>query len=1140
MLRVRFCGLNAQNSTKYIDVTNEACTSLPRQLAGLSELASLVLKSNSLSKVATQVGELRRLYWLDLDSNRLAEVPTQLGQLSALYWLDLHSNKLKAVPTQFGKLKALYKLGLDSNEIRAAPTELGELTALAWLDLRLNKLDSVPSQLGRLTELYRMGLDSNDLSVMPTQLGEMRALSSLHLGLNQLEAIPTQIGQLSFLALLDLRNNSLAAVPTELGNLTLLSSLSLESNSLAALPTQLGEVTTLASLHAGGNELVELPTQLGRISTLSWLDLHSNYLVAVPTEIGLLSELVWLSLDANNLTLLPTELGQVTALPRLRLSLNQLKSLPTELGMLTALGWLEVESNQLSSLPPYLGKLTALTRLDLGSNYLTELPTEFGELTKLARLDLRNNRLPMVPTQFGMLERLSSLYLDSNGLALMPTQLGRLTNLEIDVNPPVNLGVEAVGSHSIELSWLPPHRLPREMELRHYVIEIDLAGSSDTPVYVVSANKQKTIRLNELFLNDDIPMRMASVRVRAMVLNEDLDRYYTLWSKPLIVRTCPSYMHRRQTFEQCYAISGYYRRENGLAQSCTDLERVLPLGAINSDLCFVEEGTTVEDLPVSRYFWRASVSSEDIRMCPNTHFCTHQNASNLFTPNRYCAEYHTGTYCAACIEDYVIGVEGCEYCTQKMKDSRELLGLVCCALVLVVLFLYVYVLKQAGVFSKICCSVKRKPRRPGKQVKWGMGFKRCLKVIAPGTKVRILFGYFQVLSSYQRTFMRQSLLGSSNLLGMVTFVSNFDVFWLVSSASFRCTYDFSAYDVLLFVTLGPVALTALLFATTTSTVRCLMPSGLGSVIRQLISALLLLLFVVYPYVSQTILSTFWCEDFPDADRAANLTTSALRADYRLTCERDLDKSRLLFEVYAGIMVAVYPVGVVALYCWILYRYKAKIASFYKVGSVDKKENIIEVSFLIQPYRINRYWYEAYELIRKLIQSSFVGFLIGLRIHDQYPEFLALISQNLTILFTVNLALLRPYKRHSDMGFALISLLLLLPAAQYSLLDPYSRDEGIERYGIEALIITELVLFALFAVIDLTYSGARSGCIKVDDTKGSENSSSNRGYNVGKVRDQNPDSVREMNQVIEVSEEPAQLGDSEKQFFELRVRAIHRS
>jgi len=88
-----------------------------------------------------------------------------------------------------------------------------------------------------------------------------------------------------------------------------------------------------------------------------------------------------------------------------------------------------------------------------------------------------------------------------------------------------------------------------------------------------------------------------------------------------------------------------------------------------------------------------------------------------------------------------------------------------------------------------------------------------------------------------------------------------------------------------------------------------------SVRQETITTVFYLTFLVYPGVSQTILETYLCEEFPTA---TEIFKSALRADYRLSCEKS--EQRVIALVYASIMLVVYPIGIVLLYVSFLKRY----------------------------------------------------------------------------------------------------------------------------------------------------------------------------------------------------------------------------
>ena len=1097
----------------WLDLSSNILKVLPTELGLLTQLTWLDLTSNRLKVLPTEFGQLTQLTWLDLTSKRFMVflrsgrldglvLPTEFGQLTQLTWLDFKANSIQVLPTEFGQLTQLTRLDLNSNILKVLPTELGLLTQLTWLDLTSNRLKVLPTEFGQLTQLTKLDLGSDRLKVLPTEFGQLSRLTVLDLSWNRLKALPTEFGQLTQLtwlqlqqnnlevlpaefeqltqlASLNLNTNYLEALPTEFSRLTELSTLDLAQNGLEALPTEFGRLTKLASLNYRSNEeaaiktLGQLPTEFGQLTELTSLNLNTNGVKTLPTEFGQLTQLRVLDVDSNSLEALPTAFGQLTQLIELSLQWNFVKVLPTEFGQLTQLTMLILLTNSLEALPTEFGQLTQLTMLDLGWNRLKALPTEFGQLTQLTWVFLQHNNLEALPTEFGQLTQLTRLDLSSNRLKVLPTEFGRLTQLtwlQLQQNrlntlpfPPINLTVTFVSSAKIDLIWEQPMVPTTAGEYR---ARVSSGGVKET---YISFSGQTVVGIN--LLQTFPTVATSQVKFTIQVRAEFEGGYGSPYSKPLNVTTCPASMQREDTndIEACYALAGFYRNRLGSARRCTDLARVLPPGALGQCL---QARLGIENLSIQERFWRASLSSEDIRLCPAVQFCK-QRLSNLSfaSPDRYCADYHTGTYCSDCLENYVLGAEGCTFCTKEARESTERLVLVVCTLLLLFALLYVYVLYSAGCFNlkkKVRCRHgSRRRQKSGQMRRCNGGCKKLSTKVLIWTKVRILFGYFQVLSSYRRTFLKQTLAESSDLLGMMALVSNVDVTWLVGNAAFRCVYDYDHYDLLLAATLGPIALAVLLFACTTGTAYCFVQNLLKVVREHTESALLLMLFLIYPYVSQTVFGTFWCESFPDADRRFNLTTSALRADYRLSCEYKMDSQRLSFMIYAGVMVAVYPVGVVVLYSWVLYAHKDRVMAFGNDATgKEKTEKLRKVSFLIKPYKVERFWFEAYELIRKLMQTSLVGFLAGLPVERELPGYLASISLSLTVVFVVGLMHLQPYKHRSDFAFALMSLLLLLPASLYSLLDPYARHEGISSSGLEALVITELCGFALFMVFEI--------------------------------------------------------------------------
>lgn len=1085
-----------------IDVSYDTCSRLVDTVGLLSNLRSLILYDCQLTGIATQLGLLNSLTSLSLGRNReLFTLPTEIGQMANLRRLDLGENGLVFLPTEVGRLSKLTTLNLAN---------MFNLDGHAF---------TIPTQVGLLSELVGMDLSQNSLLGLPTELGKLIRLTDLDLAEAEYPFLPTQIGQLSGLGELDLHDVESTSLPTQLGQLTLLSSLHCQILPLVGLPTQVGELTLLQRLvleHT--SELSTLPTQLFQLKHLSLLQIVSKKVSALPAQIGLLTNLTSLKLSLP-IKELPTNIGLLTKMTSLTLEfVNNLTFVSSDIGMLTKLEVLQVSwARKLQSVPTQLGKLTALSSVELTGTGISSLPTQVGQLSKVTVLRLMSNsELFTLPTELGKLSKSATYYLGGSSVTTLSFEHFDLSAFQ-DLDPPSNLEPLVVTSDTIEVSWDAPKRCENFHPLGYKII-VEMVGYMGRKSSTTSGILQKTLELGQLFPATSVQGEKFSIRVQAITSGSTC----SLFSRAVTVQTCSKYMQRnRLAFDDCFALAGYFKMD-GEAVSCADLEKNLTSGALDSRKCFQNEGTTVQNLAISVNFWRASILSNDIRLCPRFEFCSHyyrnftEREIGETSPDQYCAENHTGIYCSGCIEDNALRGQTCEYCKKEERESIAGILILVTMFTLLLISLYAYVLWKAGCFRTCfnsislkckshCCGQRPseslsqnlkqrvdKPRskssKAGSKARlmrclkgslrfaictWNYGV-RLVKIVAANvmtTRVRILFGYFQVLAAYRRILPLRTGSETTSLLSVMTFISNIDFTLLLTGATSRCSMQYSHYDILLAATLGPIAMTVLLFTLTLGTAYCLTRELLDTIRRKTISALLFFMFTVYPYVSHTILATFWCEQFPCNDTTCNLTTSALREDYTLSCDPEFDAQRSFFEEYAKAMVLIYPVGVVVLYVSLLFFYysliledsRKKIEDKKDKADVERKTKLATVSFLIEPYTNRRFWFEAYELLRKLLQTAVIGYFAGVP-----NQSVSLLSQNLTVAFIVILLLLSPYKDGADLAYAVFSLALLLPATQSIIMNPRGRHDA----TFEALAIIEVVVLVLFAIFPVCRSTAK--------------------------------------------------------------------
>ena len=95
---------------------------------------------------------------------------------------------------------------------------------------------------------------------------------------------------------------------------------------------------------------------------------------------------------------------------------------------------------------------------------------------------------------------------------------------------------------------------------------------------------------------------------------------------------------------------------------------------------------------------------------------------------------------------------------------------------------------------------------------------------------------------------------------------------------------------------------------------------------KMLNLLIMVLYIVFPTVSQTLFLTFGCDSNFDEG-------VYLQADYQVDCE---GAEHIWFMNYAALFILVYPVGVPLFYLTLLWRNKSKIVPNTK--SMSKKDH----------------------------------------------------------------------------------------------------------------------------------------------------------------------------------------------------------
>ena len=127
------------------------------------------------------------------------------------------------------------------------------------------------------------------------------------------------------------------------------------------------------------------------------------------------------------------------------------------------------------------------------------------------------------------------------------------------------------------------------------------------------------------------------------------------------------------------------------------------------------------------------------------------------------------------------------------------------------------------------------------------------------------------------------------------------------------------------------------------------------------STALLITFLVYSSVSSVVFQMFACDKLDTGK-------SYLRADYTIEC--DSDKHRAL-QIYAGLMVILYPVGIPALYAGLLFSNRRVLRD-----EISREESHFArpISNLWKPYKPQRFYYDVIECGRRILLTGAVVFI----------------------------------------------------------------------------------------------------------------------------------------------------------------------
>jgi len=231
--------------------------------------------------------------------------------------------------------------------------------------------------------------------------------------------------------------------------------------------------------------------------------------------------------------------------------------------------------------------------------------------------------------------------------------------------------------------------------------------------------------------------------------------------------------------------------------------------------------------------------------------------------------------------------------------------------------------------------------------------------------IRIILSFFQVLGGIARTFSSIYPPILYSVISVYTAISA-EVFYNID---FGCIAQSNHYLSLVLNIVAPLVAIFVVFAIhVVLEWRIVRAGGNEHDVYHLRASsyglFLFILFLVYPGVSSTVLITFSCTSFDDG-------STVLTVDYTVDCNAP---NRASWLAVAGFGVVIYVIGIPLIYSYSLWRVRHFINP--PDGSPPDQEKFASVLLLTEIYKQKFYWFEVFELLRKLVQNSLLIFFLN--------------------------------------------------------------------------------------------------------------------------------------------------------------------
>jgi len=176
--------LSLADSLEILDLSNNQLTSLPKELAQLTQLKIIFASNNLFETLPEVLGQCENLEMVGFKSNQINQVPEN-ALPPKLRWLILTDNRIEVLPDSIGERPNLQKLALAGNKLNRLPLTMAKLSNLELVRISANKLTECPTQLLHLPKLAWFAFAGNPFSYSELKIDSVPLLPSSSFTLQQ-------------------------------------------------------------------------------------------------------------------------------------------------------------------------------------------------------------------------------------------------------------------------------------------------------------------------------------------------------------------------------------------------------------------------------------------------------------------------------------------------------------------------------------------------------------------------------------------------------------------------------------------------------------------------------------------------------------------------------------------------------------------------------------------------------------------------------------------------------------------------------------------------------------------------------------------------------------------------------------------